>query len=91
MLALLALSGSKATFVPIFLCGSIVLLLVQLVFRRTLDKTVLLLTGILLAVTIFAQVVLFGSTSGGLRVDLFLTSEVILRSQHIAPTTTAES
>jgi hypothetical protein len=90
VLTLLALSGSKATFMPIFLCGSIVLLLVQLVFRRMLDKTVLLLTGILLAVTIFAQVVLFGSSSGGLRVDLLLTSKVLLRSQHIAPSHTAD-
>ncbi len=90
VLALLALSGSKATFMPIFLCGSIVLLLAQLVFRRMLDKGVLLLTGILVAVTAFAQVVLFGSASGGLRIDFFLTSEVILKSQHIAPSTTAD-
>lgn len=88
-LVLLALSGSKATFMPVFLSGAVVLVLVQLVLRRTFDKTVLVLTGILAVVTAFAQIVLFGGSSGGLRLDLFLTAKVIVTSQHIKPTHTA--
>lgn len=90
MLALLALAGAKATFLPIFMCGAVVLLLVQLTVRRTFDKTVAGLTALLLAVTIFAQVVLFGSTSGGMRVDFFLTAKAALKSQHITVSTTAQ-
>ncbi|MDP9319313.1 MAG: hypothetical protein M3O94_09655 [Actinomycetota bacterium] len=90
VLALLALAGSKATFMPIFLCGAVVLFLAQLVFRRTFDRTAAALTVLLLAVTIFAQVVLFGSTSGGMRVDFFLTANAALKSQHIAQSTTAQ-
>jgi hypothetical protein len=88
-LAMLALSGSKATFLPLFLCGAVALLLIQLVFRRTFDRTVALLTGMVLVVTIWAQVVLFGSTSGGLRVQFFATSTAALRNQHIAVSPTA--
>lgn len=90
VLALLALAGSKATFMPIFLCGAVVLLLVQLIVRRTFDKTVAAVTALLLAVTIFAQVVLFGSTTGGMRVDVFLTAKAALKTQHITVSTTAQ-
>lgn len=89
-LALLALSGSKATFMPVFLCGAVVLLLVQLVFRRTLDKTVAVLAGMLLVVTIFAQVVLFGSSTGGMKIDFFLTSKAALHGEGIAVSATAQ-
>lgn len=90
VLALLALAGSKATFMPLFLCGAVVLLLVQLVFRRTFDKTVAALTALLLIVTVFAQVMLFGGSSGAMRVDFFLTSKAALKSQHITISTTAQ-
>ena len=79
-LTLLALSGSKASFLPLFLCGALALLLLQLVVRRTLETEVVVLTLLLMAATAFAQVVLFGSSSGGLRLAFFTTSKAALRT-----------
>lgn len=66
ILSLLALSGAKATFMPIFLFGSIVLWLARLVMKRRVDKNASLLVVIVFAVTLFAQFVLFGGQTGGL-------------------------
>jgi hypothetical protein len=65
-LTLFALSGAKATFMPIFLCGAIGLWLYQLVAHRKIDRTVSALVALLLVVTIFAQIVLFGGRSGAM-------------------------
>lgn len=66
ILSLLALSGAKATFMPIFLFGSIVLWVVRLVMKRRVDLTASLLVVIVFAVSLFAQFVLFGAQTGGL-------------------------
>ncbi|MBA2558725.1 MAG: hypothetical protein H0V07_02360 [Propionibacteriales bacterium] len=87
--ALFALSGSKATFMPIFLCGAIALGLVRLVVGRTFDRTVAALAALLLVVTIFAQVVLFGGSSGAMAFNPFMTVERSLASQGIEVSATS--
>jgi len=88
-LALFALSGSKATFMPLFLCGAIAVWVLHLVFKRTFDRTAASLVGLLLVVTIFAQVVLFGGNSGGMRFDPLMTFRAVLRSQQLSVTNTS--
>ncbi len=85
-LALLALSGSKATFMPIFLCGAVAVWLIHLVVRRKIDWTVTALIGLLAAVTAFAQIVLFGGQGGGMSLDPFATVRAALSSDHIKST-----
>jgi hypothetical protein len=85
-LSLVALAGAKATFLPIFACGALALLLVRLVFRRTLDRTAAALTGLLVIATAFAQLVLFGGNSGALDLEPFKTVGNAVRNQGIADT-----
>lgn len=84
--ALLALSGSKATFLPIFLCGAIAVWALQVLWQRRVDRRATLLVVLLALVTVFAQQVLFGGQTGGLAVDLFGTVEVTLRAQGLQQT-----
>ena len=85
-LSLVALAGAKATFLPIFACGALALVLVRLVFRRTLDRSAAALAGLLIAVTAFAQLVLFGGNSGALDLEPFKTVGNAVRNQLIADT-----
>lgn len=84
--ALLALSGSKATFLPIFLCGAIAVWALQLLWQRSIDRRATLLVVLLALVTVFAQQVLFGGQTGGMAVDFFGTVEVTLRAQGLQQT-----
>ncbi|HSE70603.1 MAG TPA: hypothetical protein VLA97_07585 [Nocardioidaceae bacterium] len=86
-LALLALSGSKATFLPIFVCGALAVWGVQLLRTRRIDRTATALVVLLVAVTVFAQVVLFGGQSGSMLLDPGQSVVSALRSQGIEPTT----
>ena len=83
IIALFALSGSKATYMPIFLCGAIAVWLFQLVTRRRIDKTASALVVIFFAVTLFAQIVLFGGQSGAMALDPFQTIKAALTSAHV--------
>ncbi len=83
-ISLFALSGAKATFTPIFLCGALALWGLTLVFRRRLDRTLTALIGLLFVVLVFAQFVLFGGQSGGLVLDPFATVRAALVSNNIA-------
>jgi hypothetical protein len=85
--ALLALAGSKATFLPIFLAGAIALWLFQLVVNRRIDRSATMVTGMLLAATLFAQIVLFGMQSGNMLVVPFRTVKVALNRQFIEVST----
>jgi len=85
-LALLALSGSKATFMPMFLCGAVAVWVLQLVWRRRPDPTATALVVLLALVTAFAQLVLFGGSSGAMAFDPFETVDAALRSQQINDT-----
>lgn len=75
--SLLALAGSKATYIPIFLCGAIAAWVVILLLRRKVDPSASILVGILVVVTGFSQLVLLGGRTGSLILDPFLTVEVI--------------
>lgn len=88
-LALLALSGSKATFMPIFLCGALAAWAVQLLVKRRIDWGLTALVGLLAAVSAFAQFVLFGGHTGGMSVALFHTSEAAVAQQGIPATTSS--
>ncbi|MPZ61054.1 MAG: hypothetical protein GEU93_07115 [Propionibacteriales bacterium] len=82
--ALLALSGAKATFIPIFLCGAAGVWLFYAVFLRRINGTATGLVGLLVAVAAFAQFVLFGGQTGSMAVDPFETVWSALRQQHMA-------
>ncbi len=82
-LALFALSGAKATFMPVFLCGALAAWVLTLVFARRIDRTLSLLIGLLVVVNAFAQFVLFGGQGGGLAIDPFATVRAALGSDHI--------
>jgi hypothetical protein len=85
-LALLALSGSKATFMPIFLCSAGGLWLVRFLVTRRVDWVVTGLAALLLAVTIFAQFVLLGGNSGSMAFAPFRSIKWALTAQDIEVT-----
>jgi hypothetical protein len=67
-----ALMGAKATFLPTLLCGLLLLLAVQLVCRRRLNRVALAALGVVLFWMVIAQLVLFGGHSQGLTVSPLL-------------------
>jgi hypothetical protein len=83
-LALFGLSGSKATFLPIFLCGAVAVVVFQLAIVRTLDKTAVAMAAILSVVTAFAQIVLLGGSSGAMSFSPLLTPQRALQNQGLA-------
>lgn len=85
-ITLFALSGSKATFMPIFLCGAVAVWVHQLVVHRRVDRRASALVVLLVIVTAFAQLVLFGGQGGALALDPFATVDKALDSQRIAHT-----
>lgn len=86
-IALVGLSGAKATFLPVFVCGAIGVWGIHLLRTRRIDRTATILTGLLLAVFAFAQVVLFGGQSGYLDVAPFKTVEMALARSGLPLTT----
>ena len=88
-LALLALSGAKATFMPLFLCGAIAVWVIHLVAHRAIDRTVSALVGLLFATAVFAQVVLFGGQSGAMSFVPMRTVGRALSDQGLKITPTA--
>ena len=88
-LALLALSGSKATFMPIFLCGTVAVWFLTLVFARRFDRTQAGLVVLVFLVTLFAQTILFGGQTGGMAFDPFATVRAALNAEGITVTTTS--
>ncbi len=78
ILALLGLSGAKATFMPIFVCGAIGAWFIQLLVTRRIDRAATALVALLIAVAAFAQIVLFGGQTGAMAVSPFETVEVAL-------------
>ncbi|MBA3308732.1 MAG: hypothetical protein H0U28_01550 [Nocardioidaceae bacterium] len=89
IIALLALSGAKATFMPIFLCGAIAVWLVHLLVNGRIDRIASALVALVLVVTLFAQFVLFGGRSGAMAFDPFETVRAALYTQGIPATTDA--
>ena len=88
-LALLALSGAKATYMPVFVCGAIGLWLIHLLIHRRIDRVVSALTALLIAVTLFAQFIILGGQTGGMALDPFQTAESAVDSEGIDVTTTS--
>lgn len=86
-LTLLALSGSKATFMPIFLCGALAAWAVHYALTRTVSRTMAGVVGLLLVVTAFAQVVLLRGSTGAMAFAPFRTAEQAVKSQHFEITT----
>ena len=89
--SLLALAGSKATFLPIFTAAAVALWLIELVRQRRIDRTVTAVVALLVAATAFAQLVIFGGRTGSLALDPFETADAALLSQEIEPTTFGSS
>lgn len=85
--ALLGLSGAKATFMPVFVCGAVGVWGVHLLRTRRIDRTSTILTGLLVAVFAFAQVVLFGGQSGYMDVAPFKTVATALTKNDLPLTT----
>ncbi|MFE3448795.1 hypothetical protein ACFXJ8_07640 [Nonomuraea sp. NPDC059194] len=71
---LVALSGAKATYLPLLLAGIGLLVVVDLVRSRRLDRNLLLLGALTLATLAFAQFVVFGGASQGMRLWPFSTA-----------------
>ncbi|MDG6101891.1 hypothetical protein Daura_37475 [Dactylosporangium aurantiacum] len=61
-----AIMGAKATFLPTLLCGLLLVVCAQLLFRRRLNRVALAALGVVAAWMLFAQFVLFGGESQGL-------------------------
>lgn len=89
-LALLMLSGSKATFMPVFVSGAIAVWLVHLLVHRQVDKTASRLVLLMIAVAAFAQIVIFGGQSGAMEFAPFETVDEALASQGIDVTLTSQ-
>ncbi|MEU7895884.1 hypothetical protein AB0B45_23895 [Nonomuraea sp. NPDC049152] len=64
---LVALSGAKATYLPLLLAGVCLLVAVDWIRSRRVDRNLLLLAAVTLATLAFAQFVLFGGASQGMR------------------------
>ena len=66
-LAMGLLAGAKSTFLPILLAGLVTVILARLVTRRPVTRPVLLLFALTLGWLVFAQFVLYGNASSGLK------------------------
>lgn len=85
-LSLLALTGAKATFLPIFLCGAIAAWVVSLLRNRRVDWSATALVVLVAIMTGFAQLVLFGGRGGAMAYAPFDTVAAALRDQEIEDT-----
>ncbi|GAA0716823.1 hypothetical protein Drose_36860 [Dactylosporangium roseum] len=64
-LLLAGVMGGKATYVPLLLCGLLLVVAVELLLRRRLHRGALIALGPAVAALAFSQLVLFGATSQG--------------------------
>jgi hypothetical protein len=64
-----AVTGAKATFLPMLLAGLLLVVAVRLVTRRRVHPGALFAAGIALLGLLFAQFVLFGGASQGMAID----------------------
>ncbi|GAB3873018.1 hypothetical protein GCM10027610_139440 [Dactylosporangium cerinum] len=64
-----AVTGGKATFLPMLLAGLLLVVAVRLLTRRRVRPAVLIAVGIAFAGLAFAQFVLFGGAAQGLAID----------------------
>lgn len=72
-LAALGLSGAKATFLPIFVCGAIGVWGVEVLRTRRFPRTPAMLTLLMVAVFGFGQFVLLGGQTGDMEIAPFRT------------------
>ncbi|MCP2327395.1 hypothetical protein HDA40_005902 [Hamadaea flava] len=68
VLLAVAVAGAKATFVPLLVCGLLLVAAVQLVTRRRITRPVLIAGLVAVAVLAGATLVLFAGSTTGLRV-----------------------
>jgi hypothetical protein len=64
-----AVTGAKATFLPMLLAGLLLVVAVRLVTRRRVDPGALFAAGVTFLALLFAQFVLFGGASQGMAID----------------------
>jgi hypothetical protein len=64
-----AVTGGKATFLPMLLAGLLLVVAVRLLTRRRLHPAALIASGVALLALLFAQFVLFGGAAQGLAID----------------------
>ncbi|HZJ05928.1 MAG TPA: hypothetical protein VFD59_10710, partial [Nocardioidaceae bacterium] len=89
-LALAMLSGSKATFMLVFVCGAIGVWVIQLLVHRRIDRNATGLVLLMIAVATFAHLVIFGGQSGGMEIAPFETVNKALGRQGIDLTLTSQ-
>jgi hypothetical protein len=85
-LALLALSGSAAWYLPVFLCGAVGAWLVHLLVNRRASAGVSRLVGLLAFIVVFALLLHLGLRFPGLTFDPLGTVRAALRGEQIAGT-----
>lgn len=71
LVLLIALTGAKATYLPLLLAGLTVAAIAQIVQRRRLSPNLIIAIAMTMACFLFAQCVLFGLVKQGLVVDPF--------------------
>ncbi|MFB9627327.1 hypothetical protein ACFFSA_29940 [Nonomuraea helvata] len=71
LVLLMAITGAKATYLPLLLAGLTFVAIVQFVQRRRLSRNLVIAFAVTTACFLFAQVILFGLAKQGLVVDLF--------------------
>jgi hypothetical protein len=79
--------GGKATFLPLLVCGVGLAGLIGLITRRRIDKPLLIVAALGLAAMVYAQQVLFGGVSAGMRFDPLFTSESFAKGYVPTPPT----
>lgn len=87
VIALLLLSGAKATFLPVFVCAGIGLWVLLLLQHRRIHRPASYLLAVLVGCTLFAQFVLLGGNGGGMAVVPFRTVRVAVHQSGIPVTT----
>ncbi|MFB9183583.1 hypothetical protein ACFFX1_36100 [Dactylosporangium sucinum] len=79
--------GGKATYLPLLVCGLLLVLAVELVFRRRLHGGALIALGLTGVAFAYSQLVLFGSTSQGSgfnALNVVVTSPLGMTTQYVA-------
>ncbi|GAA1518167.1 hypothetical protein GCM10009827_036590 [Dactylosporangium maewongense] len=68
-LLMAAITGGKATFLPMLLAGVLLVIAVRLLVRRQVRPPALIVAGVAFLALLFAQFVLFGGAAQGLAID----------------------
>ena len=89
-LALAMLSGSKVTFMLVFVCGAIAVWVVQLLVHRRIERTATGLVLLMIAVAAFAHLFIFGGQGGGMQFAPFETVNRALGKQGLDVTLTGQ-